>query len=183
MKKISSTLSIAATVLLQACGNSASEPGSELSLVENTQAPALVGLWSAGCKTVSVTGTSTITGSSGGGVIQNGTAILERLDFKQDGRLEITTENFASTNCNANTSMNSSRQNLVYVIGADGIANDGSAVTGVDFSDSSTTVYSIFQLVNGSSLYLGDSSVSTASNDGASAVTRYDGLGPKLTKR
>ncbi|MBE9561039.1 MAG: hypothetical protein IMF15_09640 [Proteobacteria bacterium] len=182
LKKISSTLSIAATVLIQSCGNSASEPNTGLIPVENTKAPALVGYWSAGCKTVSITGTSTITGSSGS-VIQSGTAVKELFNFRQDGRLEISAEKFASIDCNANTSVSVAKQDLVYLVGEGLTANDGSPVIGIDYSDPSASLYSIFQVVDSTSLYLGDLSASSAGNDGKSISTRYDGLGFELTKR
>ena len=180
LKKISATLSIAATVLLQACGTSTSEQGSTVVSVENTKAPALVGLWSAGCATTSVT--STTTGSSGSTVIPDGTAVFESFDFKKDGQLIITTENFASTNCNANTSKGAGSVSLVYTVGEGGTANDGSSVTGIDLNGAGFTLYSIFQIVDSSSLYLGSATESSAGRDGKDPATRYDGLGSRMVK-
>jgi hypothetical protein len=71
---------------------------------------------------------------------------------------------------------------LIYTVGEDGTANDGSPVTGLDLNGADFTLYSIFQIVNSSSLYLGNSTASSAGKDGKSSAMRYDGLGSRLAK-
>ena len=184
IKNISSSLSAAATVLLQACGSSGSGSDTGPIPVANTLAPQLVGSWQSSCiATQNAGSTTTVTSASGGGggSISGGEAFINNVTFNQDGRVEFITQYFATSNCNANTLAGLNRYNAVYVIGGGTFANDGSVVTEINISDASSTTYSIFQVVS-TSLYLGDAAASTAGMDGSSEATRYDGLGPGLMK-
>ncbi|HHJ34199.1 MAG TPA: hypothetical protein ENJ87_00385 [Gammaproteobacteria bacterium] len=178
LKKISSTLSIAATLLLEACGSSGGNttPAPET----NTKALSLIGNWQTACVLTS-SGTSTTTGASGSGSVSGGTAFIADASFTREGRVILNTEFFSSSNCNTNTSSGTSRYEAVYFIGEAGVANDGSDITGIDFSDSKSTTFSIFQITNGFNLSLGDRLKSSAGKDGGSISTRYDGLGEKFT--
>ena len=175
-KKISSTLSIAATVLLEACsgGSSSSTPAAEA----NTTAPQLIATWKTAC-TITAQGTSTTTtgaSGSGGGSVTGGDSFIANATFTQAGRIELNTEFFASTDCNANTSNGFSNFEGVYFIGAAGTANDGSNVTAIDISDASLTTFTIFQIVNSINLFLGNESESSTDKDGETQSTRFDGL-------
>jgi len=158
LKKISSTLSIAATVLLEACssgGGGSSAPDAEA----NT------------------------TSGSAGGSVTGGQSFLANASFTQDGHVDLSAEFFSSTNCNPDTSSSTSNFDGVYFIGDAGLANDGSDVTGIDLSDSDSTTFSIFQIVNSTSLYLGIESESSTGNDGSSQSTRHDGLGERYSRK
>ena len=181
LKKISSTLSVATTVLLEACssGGGSSTPDAEA----NTTAPLLIGDWQTAC-TITTQGTATTTGSSGGGgSISGGQAFIANASFTQDGHADLSAEYFSSTDCNTNTSSGISSFDGVYFIGNTGRANDGSDVTAIDISDSRSTTFSIFQIVNGVSLYLGIESESSPGNDGNQQSTRHDGLGERYTRK
>jgi hypothetical protein len=186
-KKITSALSIATTVLLQACGSTGSDSAAAPAPVANNVAPQLVATWQTDCIITQNSSSSTTTqasgGSGGGGGVSGGAAYRKTAVFKQDGGVEFSTENFATSNCNANTLSAYGRYDAVYFVGEAGLANDGSPVTEFSYSDSTTTTYSIFQIVNSVTLYLGDGAASTAGNDGASITTRLDGLGPKFSKK
>ena len=186
MKKISSTLSVAATVLLEACSSSGGGSDAGPVAVANTLAPELLASWNTDCIITQNSGsTNTVTqasGSSGSGSISGGEAYISRAVFNQDGRVEFSTEYFATANCNANTLSGVNRYNAVYFVGDPGLANDGSQVVGIDYADAATTTYSIFQLVNNSELYLGDAATSSPASDGSSAASRLDGLGARMTK-
>jgi hypothetical protein len=186
MKNISTSLSVAATVLLEACSGSGSGSETGPIPVANTSAPQLVGSWESNCIVTQNTGSSTtVTSASGGGggSISGGEAYINNATFNQDGRVEFITEVFATSNCNANTLAGLNRYNAVYEIGDDTFANDGSPVTGINISDSSSTTYSIFQVISSTSLYLGDAATSTSGMSGSSEATRYDGLGSRLLKQ
>jgi len=178
IKKISSTLSVAATVLLQACSSSDSSSGP--AATPNTKAPELIGVWDSGCSII--TTTNTFTAASGGSAGVSGTATINRATFNQDGNIELTSENFATTNCNANTSSGLRKFNAVYSIGGAATANDGSPVTEISYSTSSSTTYTIFQIINGITLQLGHQATSSTGKDGSSPETRLDGLGIDLDK-
>jgi hypothetical protein len=185
IRNISTSLSAAATVLLQACSSSGSGSDSGPTPVANTLAPQLVGSWQSNCIVTQNAGsTTTVTSASGGGggSISGGEAYKNNAIFNQDGRVEFITEYYATSNCNANTLAGLNRYNAVYVIGSDTFANDGSPVTEINISDASSTTYSIFQVVSGTSLYLGDAAASSAGMDGSSEASRYDGLGSSLLK-
>lgn len=185
MKKISTSLSIAATVLLEACSSSSTDAGP--TPVPNTTAPELLATWATDCIITQNSGpTNTLTsasGSSGGGSISDGEAYISRGVFNQDGRVEFATEYYATANCNPNTLAGTSRYNAVYYIGDASLAADGSPVTEIDFSDGGSTTYSIFQVVSDSELYLGEAAASSAGNDGSGTATRLDGLGARMLKR
>jgi hypothetical protein len=182
-KKITSALSVASTVLLQACSSTGSESATAPAPVANTLAPQLVATWQTDCIITQNSSSSTTTQASGGsGGVSGGAAYRNTAVFTQDGRVEFSTENFATSNCNANTLSGYGRYDAVYFIGTAGLANDGSPVTEFSYSDSTTTTYSIFQVVNSTALYLGDGAASTPGNDGASITTRLDGLGPPFSK-
>lgn len=186
-EKITSALSIAATVLLEACGSSGSDSATAPAPVANTVAPQLVATWQTDCIITQNSATSTTTqasGNSGGsGGVSGGAAYRNMAVFHQDGNVEFSTENFATSNCNANTSSGYGRYDAVYFVGEAGLANDGSPVTEFSYSDSNATTYSIFQVVNSATLYLGDSAESSPGNDGASITKRLDGLGPRFSKK
>jgi hypothetical protein len=189
VNNISSSLSIAATLLLEACSGSGSGSETTLSPVANTQAPGLVGTWQTECIPTqnsaampdTVTGASA-GGSGGSGGVSGGDAYRTSAIFTQDGHVEFIAENFATANCNANTLSSLNRYQAVYYIGGPSLANDGSQAVGIDYTDPDSTTYSIFQLVNDTELYLGDPAASSAGNDGSSEATRFDGLGPRMTK-
>jgi len=129
----------------------------------------------------------TVTGASGGGSggsggVSGGDAYRTTAIFTADGHVEFIAENFATANCNANTLSSVNRYEAVYYIGGPSLANDGSQVTEINYSDPDSTTYSIFQLVNDIELYLGDPAASSPGNDGSSEATRFDGLGPRMTK-
>ena len=184
IKKISTTLSVAATVLLEACSSGSSDSGP--TPVANTTAPQLVATWQTDCIVTQNSGsTTTVTqasGGSGGGSISGGAAYRSSAIFNQDGRVEFFTESYATSNCNANTLSALNRYNAVYFVGGTSLANDGSQVIEIDYSDSNSTTYSIFQVVNDTELYLSDATTSSAGNDGSSEASRYDGLGPRMLK-
>jgi len=182
-KNMSASLSVAATVLLEACSSSGTDSGP--TPVPNTTAPELVATWQTDCIVTQNSGSTTTTGASGGsggGSISGGAAYRDSAIFNQDGRIEFITEAFGTSNCNANTRSSLNRYNAVYLVGGASTANDGSAVIEIDYSGSSSMTYSIFQLVNSSTLHLGDASASTPGNDGSSEAARYDGLGPRMLK-
>ena len=185
-KKISATLSVAATVLLEACSSSGSSESGPTP-VANTTAPQLVATWQSDCIVTQNSGSTTTTtgasGGSGGGSISGGAAYRSSAIFSQDGRVELFTESYATSNCNANTLSALNRYNAVYFVGGTSLANDGSQVIEIDYRDSNSSTYSIFQVVNDSELYLGDASASSAGNDGSSEASRYDGLGPRMLKQ
>ena len=184
--KISSTLSVAATMLLEACSGSGTEVAGPAP-VPNTTAPQLLASWETDCIITQNSGsTSTTTSASGGsdgGSISGGEAYRNTAVFSPDGRVEFTTEYYATANCNANTLAGVNRYNAVYFIGDPALANDGSPVTEIDISDVASTTYSIFQVVSDSELYLGEGAASSSGNDGGSDATRLDGLGPRMLKR
>ncbi len=183
LRKISSTLSIAATVLLGACssdGGGSSAPDA----VTNTSAPLLIGSWQTACTITTQGSSTTSTGASGGGgSVTGGKAFIAHASFTQDGFVDLSAEFFSSTDCNTNTTSGTNNFDGVYFIGNPGLANDGSDVTGIDLSDSKSTSFSIFQIVNGVSLFLGIESESSAGNDGSKASTRHNGLGERYTKK
>lgn len=186
LKKISTTLSVAAAVLLEACSSAGSESISGPVPVANVKAPELVGTWDTGCVATSVSNSSTVTQASGGGGtggISGGEAYRITAVFDQAGHVEFTSENYSTSNCNANTLSSYGVYNAVYYVGEAGIANDGSPVTEYNYSDTSATTYSIFQIIAGTSLYLGEETASTAGNNGDSVTTRIDGLGVELVKQ
>ncbi|PCJ83857.1 MAG: hypothetical protein COA54_14850 [Thiotrichaceae bacterium] len=182
-KKISSTLSIAATVLLEACsssGGGSSAPDAEA----NTTAPFLIGNWQTAC-TITTQGTSTTTtgaSGSGGSSVTGGKAFIANASFTQNGHVDLSAEFFSSTDCNTNTSSGTNNFEGVYFIGNASLANDGSDVTGIDLSDTESTTFSIFQIVNGVSLFLGIESESSTGNNGSNQSTRHDGLGERYSK-
>jgi hypothetical protein len=185
-KKISSTLSVAATVLLEACSSAGTESGP--TPVPNTTAPQLVATWQTDCIITQNSGSTTTTtqasGGGGGGSVSGGAAYKNSAIFNQDGRVEFTTESYATSNCNANTLSSLNRYNAVYYVGVASLDNNGSQVTEINYSDSSSSTYSIFQVSNSADeLYLGDSAASSPGNDGGGEVTRIDGLGPRMLKQ
>lgn len=188
-KKITSTLSIAATVLLEACSSSGSGTDSAPVPVANTTVPQLIGTWQTACIITQNSGSSpsTMTQASGGsgsgsGGVSGGAAYRTSAIFNQDGHVEFLSENYATANCNANTLSSLNRYNAVYLIGGTGFANDGSDVTEINYTDSSSTTHSIFQIINSTDLYLGDPAESSPGYDGSSEATRYDGLGDRMRK-
>ena len=187
LKKISTTLSIAATVLLEACSSAGSETASGPVPVANVKAPELVGTWETGCIATSLASTSTVTQASGGGGtggISGGEAYRITAVFNQGGRVEFTSEDYSTSNCNANTLSSFGVYNAVYFVGEAGFASDGSPVTEYSYSDSSATTYSIFYVdVGDSSLYLGDETASSPGNNGDTEARRIDGLGVELVKQ
>ena len=183
LKKINTTLAIATTVLLEACGSAGSDAPSAPASIANVKAPELTGTWKTGCVATSLSGSSTVTQASGGGgtgSISGGDAYKVTAVFNQDGHLSFTSESYATSNCNANTLSSSGVYSAVYFVGEASLANDGSPVLEYSYSDSSSTTFSIFQVVNGPSLYLGDETNSTTENNGASQATRIDGLGAEM---
>jgi hypothetical protein len=186
LKKINASLAIATTILLEACSSAGSDANPGPAAVENVKAPELIGSWDTGCVATSVSGSSTVTQASGGGgtgSISGGEAYKLSAIFKQDGHVDFTSESYATSNCNTNTLAGSGSYSAVYFIGDAGVANDGSPVTEYSYSSSTSTTYSIFQVVNGTRLYLGDESSSTTGNTGDSPATRIDGLGAEMSKR
>ena len=179
LKKVNKTLALATTVLLQACSSAGTDSTSAPEAVVNVKAPELIGSWDTGCVATSFSGTSTVTQASGGGgtgSISGGEAYRITAVFDQEGHVDFTSESYATSNCNTNTLSGSGTYSAVYFIGEPGMANDGSPVTEYRYSDSASTTYSIFQLINGSRLYLGDESSSSTGNNGSSQATRLDGL-------
>ena len=183
IQKLSTTLSIAASVLLQAC--SAPETAATLPAEANTKAPELNASWKSTCIATSSGSTSTTTQASGGGSggVSGGSGFITQAIFNANGSAVLTTEYFATSNCNANTSIGTDQFNTNYFIGNASQANDGSPVTDIEYKTISSTTYSIFQVVNNVSLYLGSSDSSTTGNDGSSGSTRLDGLGIELDKQ
>lgn len=180
IKNISSALSVATTMLLGACSSDSTDSGP--APVANTAAPQLIGSWQSNCVTTQSGTSTTVTQASGGsssGGVSGGEAFRNRVIFNQDGRVEFITEDYATSNCNVNTLANVYRYNAVYFIGESTLANDSSQATEIDYSDSSSTTYSIFQIVNNTELYLGDGTSSSPGNDGNSEAARFDGLGPE----
>jgi len=186
INKITTTLSVAATVLLEACSSSGSETSGPTP-VANTRAPQLVSTWETDCTVTQNSGSTTTTtqasGGSGGGSISGGEAFVNRAVFHQDGRVDFTTEYYATANCNPNTLAGLNRYNAVYIVGDAMLANDGSQVTEIDISDASSTTYTIFQVLTSTTLYLGDAAASTTGYDGSTVSTRLDGLGPRMLKQ
>ncbi len=186
LKKINTTLAIATTVLLEACSSAGSDAPSAPAAVVNVKAPELIGTWNTGCVTTSLSGSSTTTQASGGGgtgSISGGEAYKVTAVFTQDGHVTFTSQSYATSNCNANTLARSGFYSAVYFVGEASTANDGSPVLEYSYSDSSATTYSIFQVVNATSLSLGDESYSSTGNNGASQATRIDGLGVEMMKQ
>ena len=186
LKKVNNTLTLATTVLLQACSSAGTDSSSGPEAVVNVKAPELIGTWETGCVATSLSGSSTVTqasGSGGTGSISGGEAYKITAAFNQQGHVDFTSESYATSNCNTNTLSGSGSYRAVYFIGEAGIANDGSPVTEYHYSDSASTTYSIFQIVNGSRLYLGDESSSSTGNNGGSQATRLDGLGVEMLKK
>lgn len=177
INKITTSLSVAATVLLEACSSSGGDTATGPAPVANTIAPQLVATWETDCIITQNSG-STVTGASGGGgggSIAGGEAYISQAAFNQDGRVVFSTEYYATANCNANTLAGTNQYNAVYFVGNGAMANDGSPVTEIDIADSGSTTYSIFQ-VTGTELYLGDATRSSPGMDGGSEATRLDGL-------
>ena len=185
LKKINTTLAIATTVLLEACSSGGSDSPSAPAAVANVTAPELIGTWRTDCVPTSQSGSSTTTGASGGGTgsISGGEAYKVSAVFTQDGHITFTSESYATSNCNLNTLSSSGAYSAVYFVGEASMANDGSPVLEYSYSDSSSTTYSIFQVVNGTRLYLGDETNSSTGNDGTSQATRIDGLGVEMQKQ
>ena len=179
IKKITSTLSVAATLLLEACGSSSSDSGP--TPVANTTAPQLLSTWQTDCIVTQNSSPTTTTqasgGGGGGGSVSGGAAYITNAIFHQDGRVEFSTENYATANCNANTLSSLNRYNAFYYVGDPMLANDGSQVIEIDYSASSSTTYSIFQVINNTALYLGHATTSSPGYDGSNEAARYDGLG------
>ncbi len=180
IKKITTTLSIATSILLQSC--SSSESTSAVPSEANTKAPELIASWTTQC-TVTSNGTSTTTSASGGGgSVAGGTAYKIYATYNADGSASLSKESFATSSCNANTLIKNDIYNANYFIEDTGTAKDGSPVTNIRYHTASSTTYSIFQVINGISLYFGDFETSTPGNEGSSESTRLDGLGPELNK-
>ncbi len=178
-KNISTAVSIAAALLLEACSETGSAPEPEA----NTRAPLLIGTWQTDCIRTS-SGTTTFTGSSGGTTITSGgDAYRANASFTKEGRFELKTEEFSSVDCNPTTSFGIKNYQAVYYVGDASFANDGSNVINVDYRDSNTSSYSIFQTNNGFFLRLGDSNTSSEDLDGSDQNSRHDGLGVEFTKR
>ncbi len=185
INKISATLSVAATVLLEACSSSGGD-SSGPTPVPNTTAPQLLATWATDCIITQNTGSTTVTqasGGGGGGSIAGGEAYRSLAVFNQDGRVEFSTEYYATANCNTNTLAGTNRYNAVYFVGGGGQVNDGGPpVTEIDISDARSTTYSIFRVVI-DELYLGETTASSPDMDGSGEATRLDGLGPRMLKR
>lgn len=180
IKKISSTLSVAATLLLEACSSSSSDSGP--SPVANTTAPQLLTTWTTGCIMTQNSSPTTVTqasgGGGGGGSVSGGAGYITNAVFHQDGRVEFSTENYATENCNANTLSSLNRYNALYYVGD----TLGSEIFEIDYSAYGSTTYSIFQVIN-NTLYLGDETTSSPGYDGSSEATRYDGLGTDMLNK
>ena len=186
LKKVNKTLALATTVLLQACSSAGTDSSSGPEAVVNVKAPELIGTWETGCVVTSLSGSSTVTqasGSGGTGSISGGEAYKITAVFNQQGQVDFTSESYATSNCNTNTLSASGSYSAVYFIGEAGIANDGGPVTEYHYSDPASTTYSIFQVINGIRLYLGDEANSSAGNNGESQATRLDGLGVEMLKK
>lgn len=180
LNKITSTLSIATSILLQAC-SSATDAPSGTPAEANTKAPELNATWVSRC--IITTAGSTITQPSGGsGSVSGGNAYLNIASFNANGSATLSTEYFATTTCNPNTTIKTDRYVANYYIGNASMANDGSPVTDILYSTPVSSLYSVFQIVNGSSLYLGNIDASTAGIDGSSEALRLDGLGFRLNR-
>lgn len=184
INKLSVTLSIAAAALLQAC--SSPETAESLPSEANTKAPELNASWASKCIATSSGSTSTTTqasGSSGGsGGVSGGSAFITQATFNANGSVALSTEYFATSNCNANTSISTDQFNANFFVGNASQANDGSPVTNIEYKTINATTYSMFQIVNNVSLYLGSADTSTSGHDGSSESTRLDGLGIELDK-
>lgn len=179
-KKITATLSVATSILLQSC--SSSEPTPAVPSEVNSKAPELVASWATRCITTS-SGTSTSTSASGGGgSVSGGSAFITTATFNADGSANLSKNSFASTNCNTNTLITSDTYSANYFIEGAGTANDGSPVTNIRYQTASSITYSIFQIVSGVSLYIGDFETSSSGNSGSTESLRLDGLGPELDK-
>ena len=183
IKNISTALSIATSVLVGACSSESSDSGP--TPVANTKAPQVVASWETGCVATASGTTTTTTQASGGsgGSVSGGAAYRSGVTFNQNGRVEFFTENYGTSNCNANTRISLSTYKAVYVIGEPTLANDSSAAMEINYSDSTSTTYSIFQTVNDTELYLGDGTTSSPGNDGSSVAVRFDGLGTRMLKQ
>ena len=183
-QKLSTTLSIAASVLLQAC--SSPETATTLPAEANTKAPELNASWKSICIATSSGSTSTTTqasGSTGGsGGISGGTGFITKATFNANGSAVLTTEYFATSNCNTNTSIGTDQFNTNYFIGNASEADDGSPVTNIEYKTTNSTTYSIFQIVNNISLRLGNADAGTSGLDGSSESNRLDSLGIELDK-
>ena len=178
-KKITTTLSIATSILLQSC--SSTDSTSAVPSEANTKAPELIASWATKC-IITSNGSSTATSASGGGSVTGGTGHIINATYNADGSASLSEESFATSNCNPITSIKTNRYNANYFIEGAGTAKDGSPVTNIRYHTASSTTYSIFQVVNGISLYFGDFETSTPGNEGSSESTRLDGLGPELNK-
>mgnify|MGYP000568850727 CR=1 FL=1 len=184
LKKISTTLSVAATVLLEACSSGGSDSASAPAAVANTTAPELVGTWATDCVATAVSNTTTqASGGGGGGSASGGAAYRNTAVFTQQGHVEYTTESYATSDCNENKLSGFGVYNAVYFIGAAGFDTNGGSVTEFSYSDASSTTYTIFYANPGDSLYLGDGTVSSAGNTGGSTTTRIDTLGERMLKQ
>lgn len=190
LNKISTTLTIAASILLEACSSSGTDANSGPAPTPNTTAPQLVATWQSDCIITQNSGSgSTTTQASGGGGggsggTSGGEAFQDTVVFNQDGRVAFSTEYYSTSNCNANTLSGTGHYDAVYVIGAPGFDINGSPVTQISYSDSSSTTYSIFDTINGDvDLYLGNKEASTPGQDGSTEANRLDGLGDKLSKQ
>lgn len=180
LKKISATLTIATALLLEACSDSSSASFPEPE--PNIKATLLIGTWQTSC-IITSPGT-TFTGASGGlTTVSGGEGLKMRATFTQEGYLDLLTELYSSADCNQNTSISIDSYRAVYYIGDVSVANDGSDVTNINYSDANSTTYSIFQENFGFNLYLGDSNNSSAENDGSTQSSRHDGLGVEFIKR
>lgn len=179
--KLTPALSIATAILLQSC--SSSESTSATPSEVNTKAPELNASWATKC-IVTSSGTSTTTSASGGGSgsVSGGSAFITMATFNANGSATLSTEIFATSDCNANASISFNKFNINYFIGDATQANDGSQATNIQYLSTNGTSYSIFQVVNNISLFLGDIDSSTTGHDGSSDVNRFDGLGPELNK-
>lgn len=177
---IRTSLSLAATALLGACG---SESGGGGPIAEaNTSAPELIGSWRSDCIAVPGSGT-TVTGASGGVIVSGGESYRRSISFEQTGEVEFVTEAFAEANCNTNFARTPSVSYSQYYVGGDTLERNGSDTVELDYNLGGSLVYSMFQMVNTDRLYLGEIDNSSVGHDGSSADKRLDGLGQPLTKQ
>lgn len=186
MKKRSLTtaLSVATLALLETGCSDGGSSGSAPNTVSTSTPAELVGLWASRCVLLQ-SGTSSavvsISGTSGGGFGGNnstgGQSVSAELNFTQNGSVSGFEEFFATTSCNTNFLEDFYTFNADIRVGNQVTAADGSLAIEIDFIGEESTTYSIYQVINGSSLYIGSRVNSTSGKDGSSEENRFDGFG------
>jgi len=191
MKKISTSIAIASTALLQACNEEAPSGQSSEETEENKTHPELVGHWRSLClevpeaQTMSARQFASMTrasgGSGGGSGGIDGDYFKEEIEFRQNGEMVSAKTYFQDSQCNPNSSGNTVWQQSAYFPKDSVMMNDGATAVELDLNDDGTFTYTAFR-VSGIDLYLGDEGFSTDGRDGSSSDKRLDGVGSRFTK-